>query len=63
VVKEGKEAGQGLAYLDDGTMIVIENGRTLIGDTINVVVTTILQTSSGRMIFAKPAEKKEERIS
>ncbi len=60
VVKEGKETGQGLAYLDDGTMIVVENGRSLIGDTISVVVTTILQTSSGRMIFARPAETPEE---
>ncbi|NLY09935.1 MAG: TRAM domain-containing protein [Tissierellia bacterium] len=54
VVKEGKEAGQGLAYLDDGTMIVIENGRKLIDKTIEVVVTSVLQTSAGKMIFAKP---------
>jgi uncharacterized protein YacL len=53
VIKEGKESGQGLAYLDDGTMIVIENGRKFIGDTIEVLVTSVLQTSAGRMIFAK----------
>ncbi|MDR3224881.1 MAG: PIN domain nuclease [Clostridiales Family XIII bacterium] len=54
LVKEGKEHGQALAYLDDGTMIVVEDGRKLIGKTIDVSVTTVLQTAAGRMIFAKP---------
>lgn len=54
VVRDGKESGQGLAYLDDGTMIVVESGRKFIGETIDVVVTSVLQTSAGRMIFAKP---------
>lgn len=54
VVKEGKEYGQGVAYLDDGTMIVIENGRRYIGQAIEVEVTSALQTAAGRMIFAKP---------
>ena len=54
VVKEGKESGQGVAYLDDGTMIVIENGRRHINTTIDVDVTSALQTAAGRMIFAKP---------
>ena len=54
VVKDGKEPGQGVAYLDDGTMIVIENGRRHINNTINVEVTSALQTAAGRMIFAKP---------
>ena len=54
VVKEGKESGQGVAYLDDGTMIVIENGRRHINTTIDVEVTSALQTAAGRMIFAKP---------
>lgn len=54
VIKDGKEAGQGLAYLDDGTMIVVENGRRYIGETIDAVVTSVLQTAAGRMIFAKP---------
>jgi len=53
VIKDGKEAGQGVAYLDDGTMIVVENGRRVIGDTVNVLVTSVLQTAAGRMIFAK----------
>ena len=52
--------GQGVGYLDDGTMIVIENGKKLMGDTINVVVTSVLQTSAGRMIFAKPKEERRE---
>ncbi len=54
VVKDGKEHGQGVAYLDDGTMIVIEGGGTYIGAEIDVLVTSVLQTSAGRMIFAKP---------
>ena len=54
VVKQGKEQGQGLAYLDDGTMIVIENGNRYLNSKINVEVTTALQTAAGRMIFAKP---------
>lgn len=57
VVKDGKEATQGVAYLDDGTMIVIENGRKYIGEQIVVNVTSVLQTSAGRMIFAKPKEE------
>jgi len=54
VIQEGKELGQGVAYLDDGTMVVIEDGRRYIGQTINVTVTKVLQTAAGRMIFAKP---------
>lgn len=53
IVKEGKEYNQGVAYLDDGTMIVVENARRLIGETVTVVVTTVLQTAAGRMIFAR----------
>ena len=53
LVKEGKEANQAIAYLDDGTMIVVENGRHSIGSSIPVVVTSVLQTAAGRMIFAK----------
>lgn len=53
VIKDGKEFGQGVAYLDDGTMIVIENGKRVIGDTVQVIVTSVLQTAAGRMIFAK----------
>ncbi|MDI6786652.1 MAG: TRAM domain-containing protein [bacterium] len=53
VIKEGKEHGQGVAYLDDGTMVVIDNGAKYIGKKINVAVTSVLQTTAGRMIFAK----------
>lgn len=54
VLKEGKEKHQGVSYLDDGTMIVIEDGRNFIGKRIEVTVTSILQTSAGRMVFARP---------
>ncbi len=54
VIKDGKEQGQGVAYLDDGTMIVVDGGRRYIGETIGVMVTSVLQTAAGRMIFAKP---------
>jgi uncharacterized protein YacL len=54
VVKDGKEFGQGVAYLDDGTMIVVDGGKKHIGETIGVLVTSVLQTAAGRMIFAKP---------
>ena len=57
VTKEGREQNQGIAYLDDGTMIVIENGRALIGEEVPVIVTSILQTAAGRMIFAKPKDQ------
>ncbi|MHB8171915.1 MAG: PIN domain-containing protein [Thermincolia bacterium] len=54
VIKDGKESGQGVAYLDDGTMIVVDNGKRHMGQTISVQVTSVLQTAAGRMIFAKP---------
>ena len=53
IVRDGKESHQGVGYLDDGTMIVVENGRRLIGENADVQVTSVLQTSAGRMIFAK----------
>jgi uncharacterized protein YacL len=56
IIKHGKEAGQGVAYLDDGTMIVVEGGDNYIGSNITVSVTSILQTVAGRLIFAKPAK-------
>ncbi|MCX8030884.1 MAG: hypothetical protein N3A59_04795 [Thermodesulfovibrionales bacterium] len=59
IVKEGKEYNQGVAYLDDGTMVVIENGRKLIGKSIDVIVTSVLQTTAGRMIFAKPRDEEQ----
>lgn len=54
LIKDGKEYHQAIAYLDDGTMIVVEEGRNYIGKRIDVLVTSVLQTSAGRMIFAKP---------
>ena len=54
VIKDGKEIGQGIAYLDDGTMIVVDGGKKHVGETIGVLVTSVLQTAAGRMIFAKP---------
>nr|MBO2504998.1 PIN domain nuclease [Bacilli bacterium] len=60
VIKDGKEQNQGVAYLDDGTMIVVEGGRNYIGQAITVTVTSVLQTSAGRMIFAKP---KDEQVA
>ena len=60
VIKDGKEMGQGVAYLDDGTMIVVDGGKKFVGETIGVLVTSVLQTAAGRMIFAKP--KSADRI-
>jgi uncharacterized protein YacL len=57
VIREGREAHQGVGYLDDGTMIVVENGRRLIGETVDVAVTSALQTNAGRMIFARPKQR------
>jgi uncharacterized protein YacL len=56
VLRDGKEHGQGIGYLEDGTMIVVEGGKSYIGLDIDILVTSILQTSAGRMIFAKPKD-------
>jgi uncharacterized protein YacL len=68
VLKEGKESGQGVAYLDDGTMVVVDQGKRAIGRTIEVTVTSVLQTTAGKMIFcrwpeanAAPAEAESRR--
>ncbi|MBI3286782.1 MAG: TRAM domain-containing protein, partial [Chloroflexi bacterium] len=61
LIQEGKEVGQGVGYLDDGTMVVVENGRKFIGNTIEVIVTRMLQTTAGRMIFAQPTEDRRDR--
>jgi uncharacterized protein YacL len=61
LIKDGKENMQGVGYLDDGTMIVVENGRRFLGQTISVLVTSVLQTAAGRMIFAKP--KSDDKAS
>jgi uncharacterized protein YacL len=54
VIQEGKESGQGVGYLDDGTMVVVEDGRNYLNKEIQVSVTKVLQTAAGRMIFTKP---------
>ncbi len=59
ILKEGKEYNQGVAYLDDGTMVVVENARRLIGKNADVTVTSVLQTTAGRMIFSKLKEEYE----
>ena len=60
VLKEGKEYNQGVAYLDDGTMVVIDNARRLIGKTADISVTSVLQTTAGKMIFGRLWEEKED---
>lgn len=57
LLREGKEAGQAIAYFDDGTMIVVDNGRRFIGSSVLAEVTSVLQTSAGRMVFAKVANR------
>ena len=53
LIKEGKEPTQAVGYLDDGTMVVVDNGRGYLGRSVQVLVTSVLQTSAGRMIFAR----------
>ncbi len=57
ILKEGKEASQGVAYLDDGTMVVVDHGQEYIGQNVKVTVTSVLQTTAGRMIFGKLTEE------
>jgi len=56
VIQEGKEMNQGVGYMDDGTMVVIENGRNFMNQEVAVIVTKVLQTTAGRMIFARPED-------
>jgi uncharacterized protein YacL len=63
VMKEGKEHGQGVAYLDDGTMVVIDNARKYLGRTIEVAVTSVLQTTAGRMIFTRLKDDVEGEVT
>jgi uncharacterized protein YacL len=60
ILKEGKEFNQGIAYLDDGTMVVVDNARKMIGKTIDSSVTSVLQTTAGKMIFGRYEEKRGE---
>jgi len=62
VLKEGKEAGQGVAYLDDGTMVVVDNAKRCIGKNVDVIVTSVLQTSAGRMIFTRLKEESDRDV-
>src|SRR5256886_6355732 len=57
ILKEGKEYNQGVAYLDDGTMVVVDNARKMIGKTVEIAVTSVLQTTAGKMIFGKFDER------
>ena len=57
ILKEGKEYNQGVAYLDDGTMVVVDNARKMIGKTVDISVTSVLQTTAGKMIFGKFDER------
>jgi len=57
IAKEGKEKEQGVGYLDDGTMVVVEEGRRLVGKKVDVMVTSVLQTSAGRMIFTRMRDR------
>ena len=57
ILKEGKEYNQGVAYLDDGTMVVVDNARKMIGKTVDIAVTSVLQTTAGKMIFGKFDER------
>ena len=57
ILKEGKEHNQGVAYLDDGTMVVVDNARRMISKTIDIIVTSVLQTTAGKMIFGRFDER------
>jgi uncharacterized protein YacL len=56
IIKAGEEPGQGVGYLDDGTMVVVEGGRSALGQQVTITVTSVLQTSAGRMVFGRPVE-------
>jgi uncharacterized protein YacL len=60
IIQEGRESGQGVAYLDDGTMVVVEDGRSQINQQTNVTVTKVLQTTAGRMVFARLDNNKSQ---
>jgi uncharacterized protein YacL len=61
IIQEGKEPGQGVGYLDDGTMIVVEGGARFMNREVGVTVTRVLQTVAGRMIFAHPRDELRDR--
>jgi uncharacterized protein YacL len=61
ILKEGKEYNQGVGYLDDGTMVVVDHARRVIGRTVEITVTSVLQTASGKMIFGRMDESAATR--
>jgi uncharacterized protein YacL len=61
IIKDGKEPGQGVAYLDDGTMIIVDNAQKYQGSNVDVIVTSVLQTTAGRMIFSELKEAIAEK--
>lgn len=63
IIQEGKEIGQGVGYLDDGTMVVVEDGRSFLNKEVSVTVTKVLQTAAGRMVFARLGKEEESRSS
>jgi len=63
IIKDGKEFGQGIGYLEDGTMVVVDGGRQHIGEDVEVLVTSVLQTAAGRMIFGKPKEQARHAVA
>jgi hypothetical protein len=63
ILKEGKEPNQGVAYLDDGTMVVVDNARRLISRTIDIIVTSVLQTTAGKMIFGRYEEGRPPAVA
>jgi len=62
ILKEGKEYNQGVAYLDDGTMVVVDNARRMISKNIDIVVTSVLQTTAGKMIFGRFIESGPQAV-
>ena len=61
IIREGKELGQGVAYLDDGTMIIVDNAQKMLNMNVKVTVTSVLQTTAGRMIFSELKEVADKR--
>jgi len=59
IIKEGREEGQGVGYMEDGTMVVVDNGRRFLGRTVDAIVTSVIQTSAGRMIFTSVKEDQD----
>ncbi|MCP3678035.1 MAG: hypothetical protein GY721_10725 [Deltaproteobacteria bacterium] len=60
--EEGKEQGQGVGYLEDGTMVVVDNGRRRVGKATTIVITSVIDTTGGRMVFARPKEEAKEKL-